>query len=54
MFLTRVLGVWLFINGMAYVVASFTGVLLPQYEDQVSNMAFSRHVRGSRFHVVDP
>ena len=39
-FLPRFLGVWLIINGFAYLVTSFTGLLLPQYEDQVSNMAF--------------
>jgi hypothetical protein len=27
----RFLGVWLFINGLAYVIISFTGILLPQY-----------------------
>ena len=26
---------WLVINGVAYVVISFTGVLLPQYQDKV-------------------
>jgi hypothetical protein len=30
-FLPRFLGVWLIINGFAYVALSFTGVLLPQY-----------------------
>ena len=36
-FLPRVLGVWLIINGFAYLAMSFTGLLLPQYEDVVSN-----------------
>jgi len=39
-FLPRFLGVWLIINGFAYLITSFTGLLLPQYEDMVSNIAF--------------
>jgi hypothetical protein len=39
-FLPRFLGVWLIINGCADLVMSFTGLLLPQYEDTVSNLAF--------------
>ena len=39
-FLPRFLGVWLFINGFAYLALSFTGLLLPHYEDVVSNIAF--------------
>jgi len=34
-FLPRFLGVWLTINGFAYVLLSFTGELLPQYQDKV-------------------
>ena len=34
-FLPRFLGVWLTINGFAYVILSFTGELLPQYQDKV-------------------
>ena len=34
-FLPRFLGVWLVINGFAYVIMSFTGLLLPQYQDKV-------------------
>ena len=30
-FLPRFLGVWLIINGLAYLVISMTGLLLPQY-----------------------
>ena len=30
-FLPRFLGVWLIINGFAYLIMSFTGLLLPQY-----------------------
>jgi hypothetical protein len=39
-FLPRFLGVWLTINGFAYLIISFTGLLLPRYEDMVSNLAF--------------
>jgi len=39
-FLPRFLGVWLIINGFAYLILSFTGLLLPQYEEMVSNIAF--------------
>src|SRR5437867_1149900 len=39
-FLPRFLGVWLIINGFAYLAMSFTGLLLPQHEDLVSNVAF--------------
>jgi hypothetical protein len=34
-FLPRFLGVWLAIDGFAYVIMSLTGVLLPQYYDKV-------------------
>jgi hypothetical protein len=39
-FLPRFLGVWLILNGFAYLAMSFTGLLLPQYEEMVSNIAF--------------
>jgi hypothetical protein len=39
-FLPRILGVWLIINGFAYVAMSFTGLLLPPYQKMVSNIAF--------------
>jgi len=39
-FLPRFLGVWLVANGFAYVAMSLTGLLLPQYEERVSNLAF--------------
>ena len=39
-FLPRFLGVWLVINGLAYIIISFTGVLLPQYQGKVFNMSF--------------
>src|SRR5215470_17745442 len=34
-FLPRFLGVWLFINGIIYVMVSLTGVLWPQYQGKV-------------------
>lgn len=34
-FLPRFLGVWLVINGFAYVVMSFMGFLLPQYQEKL-------------------
>ncbi len=34
-FLPRFLGVWLGINGFAYVILSFTGILLPHYQHKV-------------------
>lgn len=37
-FLPRFLGVWLIINGFALLALSLTGLLLPQYEDMVSNI----------------
>jgi hypothetical protein len=39
-FLPRFLGIWLTINGFAYLSISFTGLLLPQYEDRVANIGF--------------
>jgi hypothetical protein len=38
-FLPRFLGVWLTINGFAYVIISFTGLLLPQYQGKVFNIS---------------
>jgi hypothetical protein len=38
-FLPRILGVWLIIACIAYLALSFTGFLLPAYEDQVNNIA---------------
>jgi hypothetical protein len=34
-FLPRFLGVWLAIAGVAWVILSLTGLLLPQYQDKV-------------------
>ena len=39
-FIPRFLGVWLMINGFAYVAISFTGLLVPQYVNTVSTLAF--------------
>ncbi|MBI1807161.1 MAG: DUF4386 domain-containing protein [Ignavibacteria bacterium] len=39
-FLPRFLGYWLIINGFAYLAISFTGLLLPQYQDMVSKITF--------------
>jgi hypothetical protein len=39
-FLPRFLGIWLFINGIAYVATSFTGILLPQYLEIVKTISF--------------
>jgi hypothetical protein len=39
-FLPRFLGIWLIVNGFAYLAMSFTGLLMPQYEKMVSNIAF--------------
>ena len=36
-FLPRFLGVWLAVNGVAYVILSLTGELLPQYQARVFN-----------------
>jgi hypothetical protein len=39
-YLPRFLGVWLILNGFAYVILSLTGFLLPRYENTVSNLTF--------------
>lgn len=39
-FIPRLLGVWLFINGIAYVIMSFTGILLPELLDIVKKITF--------------
>lgn len=38
-FLPRFLGVWLFINGLAYLTISATGLLVPQHQKMVSTIA---------------
>ncbi|MGD1148051.1 MAG: DUF4386 domain-containing protein [Thermoanaerobaculaceae bacterium] len=37
--LPRVLGVWLIVNGFAYLTMSFSGLLVPQYYDMVFRIA---------------
>lgn len=39
-FLPRFLGVWLILNGFAYLALSFTGLLVPQYEGRLSKVTF--------------
>jgi hypothetical protein len=39
-FLPRFLGVWLVVNGIAYIALSITGVMWPQYQDKL--FAFSQ------------
>jgi hypothetical protein len=38
--LPRFIGIWLIINGVAWLATSFTGLLLPDYEDVVSKITF--------------
>jgi Domain of unknown function (DUF4386) len=38
-FLPRFLGVWLVINGFAYVIVSLTGEFLPQYQNKMFNIS---------------
>ena len=39
-FLPRFLGAWLVVNGVAYLANSFTGLLLPRYQNTVGNFTF--------------
>ena len=39
-FLPRFVGVWLIVNGVAYLANSLTGLLLPQYQNAVGNFTF--------------
>ena len=39
-FLPRFLGVWLTLNGFAYLAISLTGLFFPEYEDTVANLVF--------------
>ncbi|QNK01552.1 DUF4386 domain-containing protein [Dyella telluris] len=39
-FLPRFLGVWLILNGLAYLALCLSGVVFPQVEDTISNIAF--------------
>ncbi|HEX4067700.1 MAG TPA: DUF4386 domain-containing protein [Acidobacteriaceae bacterium] len=34
-FLPRFIGIWLILNGLAYIALSFTGVLVPHYQNRV-------------------
>jgi hypothetical protein len=38
--LPRVLGIWLFVNGIAYLALSVSGLAFPEHEDLVSSIAF--------------
>jgi hypothetical protein len=38
-FLPRVIGVWLIINGVAYLVLSLTGLFFPDYQDKVFTLS---------------
>lgn len=49
-FLPRFLGVWLVLNGIAYVILSLTGELLPQYQHQVFDL--TRPVRFGELALV--
>lgn len=39
-FLPRFLGVWLILNGLAYLALCLSGVVFPQVEDTIGNIAF--------------
>lgn len=39
-FLPRFIGIWLAINGCAYIAISFTGIMLPQYGSVIATFAF--------------
>jgi hypothetical protein len=39
-FLPRILGLWLIVNGFAYLALSFTGLLLPQHQDMAVRIAY--------------
>jgi hypothetical protein len=39
-FLPHFLGVWLIVNGLAYVVMGLTGLLLPRYHGRLFNLSF--------------
>lgn len=38
-FLPRFLGVWLVVNGLAYMVLSLTGLLLPRYQNRLLGLS---------------
>lgn len=39
-FIPRFIGIWLLINGIAYLVMSFTGIMLPDYKELVYKIIF--------------
>lgn len=39
-FLPRFIGLWLAVNGFAYMITSLTGTLLPQYQAKAFNLSF--------------
>ncbi len=39
-FLPKFIGVWLIINGMAYLATSFAGLLAPQHQSLIGNLTF--------------
>ncbi len=39
-FLPRFLGIWLFLNGIAYMAASFTGIMMPEHLQIVRTVTF--------------
>lgn len=39
-FLPRFIGVWLVVNGLAYLATSLAGLLLPHYQSMVANVTF--------------
>src|SRR5438309_5565437 len=47
-FLPRFIGVWLIINGVAYVVLSFTGLFFPDYQRSEEHTSELQ----SQFHLV--
>ncbi len=64
-FLPRFLGVWLIINGIAYLIESVTGLMAPQYADWVAKITFPALfgevafmlwllIRGARVRTAEP
>ena len=39
-FISRVVGYWIILNGIAYVIMSFTGIMLPQYQGIVKTVMY--------------
>jgi Domain of unknown function (DUF4386) len=64
-FLPRFLGVWLIVNGFAYLANSFAGLLLPHYANAIGNFIFPALtgevafvlwllIRGAKEQIVNP